>query len=93
MSAVRQDVYMLMPPVWARIALATYLSGLPHYVIRKLVNDGEVRARKAEPGKANSATVYRVRDILDWLETKAEKPPLYKLPPVKVGMAEEVVSG
>lgn len=89
MSNHTETVYVQTMPVWARLAFVVAVSGLPHYTIRRLFNDGHVRARKVEADKANSATVYRVQDVMDWLDKEAKEPPPYKLPELKVGIVDE----
>lgn len=68
-------------PVWARIATVQAITGVPDNALRRLFNDGVVRARKIDPAKVNSACVFRVDDVLDWLE-EAAPPPKFKLPEV-----------
>ena len=92
MSNHSETVYVQVMPVWARIAFVVAVSGLPHYTIRKLFNDGQIRARKVESDKANSATVYRVQDVFDWLEKEAHEPPPYKLPEVRIGIVESTTT-
>ena len=67
-------------PVWAREDTVSALTGIPQLVIRRLFNEGHVRARKMVPGKAKSAVVFRMDDVLEWLEKDAGEPALYKLP-------------
>ena len=92
MKVVRETVVVQVIPKWQRMAFCVAVSGLPHYVIRKLYNDREIRARKVDAAQANSATIYHVQDILDWIETEAQEPPPFKLPAVKVGIAEETLT-
>lgn len=67
-------------PVWARMAEVAALTGVPEKVVYRLCNTGKVRARKMEADKANSACVFRLGDVLEWLEEEASPPPMFKLP-------------
>lgn len=67
-------------PVWARIAVVQGITGVPDNVLRRLYNSGVVRARKIDPLKVKSACVFRVADVLEWLENEAAKPEKFKLP-------------
>jgi len=56
------------------------LTGLPHNAIRKLFNEHSIRAIKSVADKPNSATVFNVQDVLDWMDgPEAKSPPPYKL--------------
>lgn len=73
-------------PVWARMQVITALSGLPHNAIRKLFNDHKVRAVKSIADKPNSAVVFNVQDVLDWMDgPEAKSPPPFKLGEVDNG--------
>jgi hypothetical protein len=74
-----------MRPVWGRIATVQALTGVPDNVLRRLYNDGKVRARKIDGTKANSACVYKIEDVLKWLDAEAAKPAKFKLPEVANG--------
>ncbi len=65
-------------PVWGRIGAVEALTGCPENVLRRLANEGLVRARKMSDSD-NSACVYRVQDVLDWLEDEAPKPQKYRV--------------
>lgn len=67
-------------PIWARLDEIMRLSGLPNLVVRRLYNEGHVRARKVDAARTNSATVYRVEDVLNWLDKDAPRPEKFKLP-------------
>ena len=73
------EAVLAVLPVWARSQVCEALTGVPDGVLRKLVNDGQVRARKMDPAKKTSACVFRVRDVLDWLEKEAGKPEKFKM--------------
>jgi hypothetical protein len=64
-------------PVWAQQGVVKALTGVPDNVLRRLSNEGRVRAKKMDAAKANSATVFRVQDVLDWLEEEAPAAPRY----------------
>lgn len=74
-------------PVWGRIQIVEALTGLPDGRIRELVNDGLVRARKSGLEK-RSACVFRVQDVLDWLENDAVKPDRFRTPADAMTAAE-----
>lgn len=77
---VKAAVVVNVLPVWARLETCMALSGLPDNVIRGLYNSEKIRARKVDPKKANSACVYRVQDVLDWLDEEAASPDKFALP-------------
>lgn len=79
-TIVKASVAFTALPVWGRLETCMAISGLPDNVIRGLYNTGKIRARKTDPAKANSACVYRVQDILDWLDTEAASPKKFALP-------------
>lgn len=81
----RENVIVQVMPVWGRADTVVALTGVPENVIKKLYNDGEVRARKMDPDKAKSAVVFKVQDVLDWLDNHAGKPSAYVLPEVNHG--------
>ncbi len=68
-------------PVWARLDGVMRVSGLPNLVIRRLYNEGHIRARKVDPAHANSATIYNMADVLAWIENEAPSPERFKLAP------------
>lgn len=69
-------------PVWARIDTITALTGVPDNTVRRLYNTDKVRAKKCGD-TINSACVFRVQDVLDWLDEEATKPEKFQLPPAK----------
>ena len=73
-----QTIVMVMP-VWARMAEMTALTGLPDNVVRRLANEGKVRARKSGETE-NAACLFRIQDALDWIEEEAPKAPEFRLP-------------
>lgn len=82
---MHETVIVQVMPIWARMALVVAVTGLPHYTVRRLFNEGRVRAVKCDPDKANSATVYKLGDVLEWMDTEGQPPPLFKLPEVHLG--------
>lgn len=72
-------------PDWARIDVVLAHTGVPDNMIRRLYNEGHVRARKMDAKKTNSACVYKMQDVLDWLENEAAHPEKFKLPEVDNG--------
>lgn len=79
-AIVKASVVVNVAPIWARLETCMALSGLPDNVVRGLYNDGKIRARKVDPKKRNSACVYRLQDILDWLDEDAASPDKFALP-------------
>ena len=55
-------------PVWAPLAVAMVISGMPEHVIRGWSDAGEIRAKKLEGDAQRSRRVYRVQDILEKVE-------------------------
>lgn len=55
-------------PVWAPLALAMVVCGMPEGVIRAWAKDGEVRAKKIDRSSPTSRVVYRVDDLLEKVE-------------------------
>ena len=74
------NIVVSVMPVWARIETCIALSGVPDKRIKSLCNDGRIRARKMDPERPNSACVYRIQDIFDWLEEDAPKPEKFVIP-------------
>jgi hypothetical protein len=59
-------------PVWALARTVEGLTGLGRKRLNDLVGRGEVRSAKT--GDARQAgRVYRVSDVLDWLEKRADE--------------------
>ncbi len=65
-------------PVWAQMKIVVALTGLPTNTVRKLTNEGKVRARKLGSSKV-SGCVYRVQDVLDAIEEEFNPPEPFKL--------------
>lgn len=59
-------------PVWAPLAVAMVVCGMPEGVIRSWANDGEVRAKKIDKSSRTSRVVYRVDDLLEKVEELAD---------------------
>lgn len=76
----KTTVIVNVEPKWARIATVQALTGLPDNVIRRLYNEHRIRAKKTEPDKANSACVFCLQDVYDWIENEAADSPPFKLP-------------
>ena len=55
-------------PVWAPLAVAMVISGMPEHVIRGWSDAGEVRAKKLDGDEKRARRVYRVQDILEKVE-------------------------
>lgn len=66
-------------PVWARSEVVQALTGLPDSVLRRLYNDGLIRVVKSQDAR-NAACVYRLGDVLEWMDTQAPKPPRFRTP-------------
>ena len=67
-------------PAWAQIKFCVHHTGVPYLTIKRLFNDGKIRARKERPDDPRSATVYRVSGICDWLDNDCPSPHAFKLP-------------
>lgn len=79
-TVIKAAALVQVMPVWGRLETCMALSGLPENIIRELYNDGKIRARKTVPDKPNSACVFRLQDIFEWLEEEAAEPPQFRLP-------------
>ena len=55
-------------PVWAPLAVAMVISGMPEHVIRGWSDAGEIRAKKFDGDEKRARRVYRVQDILEKIE-------------------------
>lgn len=55
-------------PVWAPLAVAMVVCGMPEGVIRSWAKDGEIRAKKIDKASPTSRVVYRVDDLLEKVE-------------------------
>jgi hypothetical protein len=73
----KKTVIVQVMPVWAREDVLAALSGLPSNVIRRLYNEGVIRARKMDATKEKSAVIFRVQDALDWIDESADRPRNY----------------
>lgn len=62
------DTVVSVVPVWAPLAVAMVICGLPEHVIRGWADAGEVRAKKLEGDAQRARRVYRVSDILEKIE-------------------------
>lgn len=56
-------------PVWAPLAVAMVVCGMPEGVIRSWAKDGEVRAKKLVKDSPTSRVVYRIDDLLEMVDT------------------------
>ena len=54
-------------PIWAKARTINHLFGIHKQWLNQLVNDGQVRKRRAGESR-QSASVYRVADIAEYLE-------------------------
>jgi len=59
-------------PVWAPLAVAMVVCGMPEGVIRSWAKDGEIRAKKIDKASPTSRVVYRVDDLLEKVEELAD---------------------
>jgi hypothetical protein len=66
-------------PVWGQMPVVKAVTGVPDNVVRRLVNEHLVRARKMDPAKENSACLFNVQDVLDWVEKDATEPKRFKV--------------
>lgn len=64
----RKDPFETLYPPWGRLEVAHKLTGLPYRKIRDLASSGEIRARKINTEVRNSAMLYCIADICDWLD-------------------------
>ena len=62
------DTVVSVVPVWAPMAVAMVICGMPEHVIRGWSDSGEVRAKKLEGDAQRARRVYRVSDILEKIE-------------------------
>ena len=62
------DTVVSVVPVWAPLAVAMVICGLPEHVIRGWADAGEVRAKKLEGDAQRARRVYRVQDILEKID-------------------------
>jgi hypothetical protein len=60
--------------LWGSAPTISALFGLPRGRLLTLAKQGHIRARKLDPAKRTSATVYKVGDVKDWLENEAPSP-------------------
>ena len=68
-----ENVIAVMP-VWAPMAVAVVICGMPEHVIRGWSDAGEIRAKKLDGDAQRARRVYRVSDILE----KVDELPDYK---------------
>lgn len=61
----RAENVISVTPVWAPLALAMVICGMPEHVIRTWAKDGEVRAKKLDKDSKAARMVYRVSDLLE----------------------------
>ena len=62
------DTVVSVVPVWAPMAVAMVICGMPEHVIRGWSDAGEVRAKKLDGDAQRARRVYRVSDILEKIE-------------------------
>ncbi len=62
------DTVVSVVPVWAPMAVAMVICGMPEHVIRGWSDAGEVRAKKLEGDAQRARRVYRVSDILEKID-------------------------
>ncbi|MBO7686354.1 MAG: hypothetical protein J6V72_08225 [Kiritimatiellae bacterium] len=62
------DTVVSVVPVWAPMAVAMVISGMPEHVIRGWSDAGEIRAKKLEGDAQRARRVYRVQDILEKID-------------------------
>lgn len=62
------DMVVSVVPVWAPMAVAMVICGMPEHVIRGWSDAGEVRAKKLEGDAQRARRVYRVSDILEKID-------------------------
>jgi len=62
------DTVVSVVPVWAPMAVAMVISGMPEHVIREWSDAGEIRAKKLEGDAMRARRVYRVSDILEKID-------------------------
>ena len=64
-ALVEVDTRVSVRPVWAPMALAAVICGMPEHVIRGWSDAGEIRAKKLAGDTQRARRVYRVSDILE----------------------------
>ena len=62
------DTVVSVVPVWAPLAVAMVICGMPENVIRGWADAGEIRAKKLDGDEQRARRVYRVQDILEKIE-------------------------
>ena len=62
------DTVVSVVPVWAPLAVAMVICGMPEHVIRGWADAGEIRAKKLEGDAQRSRRIYRVADILEKID-------------------------
>lgn len=62
------DTVVSVVPVWAPMAVAMVICGMPEHVIRGWSDAGEVRAKKLDGDAQRARRVYRVSDILEKID-------------------------
>ena len=62
------DTVVTVVPVWAPMAVAMVISGMPEHVIRGWSDAGEIRAKKLDGDAQRARRVYRVGDILEKID-------------------------
>jgi hypothetical protein len=78
-----EEIYI--KPIWAQMPVVKAMFGLSDNKVRELANAGKVRAKKQDPSKPGSVTVFRCQDVEDWIDEEMPAAPKFKLPEMKVG--------
>lgn len=88
MAEQTMRIVLEVRPRWGQIAVVKAMTGVPPNTVRQLVNEHKVRCRKMDPEAANSATVYCVDDVCEWLDQEAPKGGPFRLPAGKAADAK-----
>ena len=63
------DNVITVSPVWAPLAVAMAVTGMPKNVIGEWVRAHSVRAKKLNPESPTSTVVYRIEDLLEMVDS------------------------
>jgi len=67
MQAATTELKPVLCPLWADAKTCKSLTGLPAPTLRRLADNGHIRRKKVGDAKQSGA-VYKLADVLDWLE-------------------------
>ena len=81
-----ETVVMNIKPSWGQVAVIKAVTGVPGNVLRMLVNEHRVRAKKCPPNTQTATTVFSVSDVEDWLANEAKNAGPFKVPAGKAAV-------